>query len=101
MPDVGAMLSAIKLTVGRVPDLVMGKPHKTAGQRIALKYNLPPRKIAMVGDRLYTDIAFGRNCGFVSVLVLSGETSAEDVARSKVKPDYVLNAVREIPALLE
>ena len=79
----------------------MGKPHKTAGQRIALKYNLPPRKIAMVGDRLYTDIAFGRNCGFVSVLVLSGETSAEDVARSKVKPDYVLNAVREIPALLE
>ena len=100
-PDVGAMLSAIKLTVGREPDLVMGKPHKTAGQRIALKYNLPPRKIAMVGDRLYTDIAFGRNCGFVSVLVLSGETSAEDVARSKVKPDYVLNAVREIPALLE
>ena len=41
MPDVGAMLSAIKLTVGREPDLVMGKPHKTAGQRIALKYNLP------------------------------------------------------------
>ena len=45
MPDVGAMLSAIKLTVGREPDLVMGKPHRTAGQRIALKYNLPPRKM--------------------------------------------------------
>ena len=35
MPDVGAMLSAIRLTVGRDPDLVMGKPHKTAGERIA------------------------------------------------------------------
>lgn len=100
MPDVGAMLSAIKLTVGREPDLVMGKPHRTAGERIALKYNLPPRKIAMVGDRLYTDIAFGRNCGFVSVLVLSGETAREDVARSKVKPDYVLDAVRDIPDML-
>lgn len=100
MPDVGAMLSAIKLTVGREPDLVMGKPHRTAGQRIALKYNLPPRKIAMVGDRLYTDIAFGKNCGFVSVLVLSGETTAEAVAKSKVKPDYILSAVREIPDML-
>ena len=100
MPDVGAMLSAIRLTVGREPDLVMGKPHRTAGQRIALKYNLPPRKIAMVGDRLYTDIAFGKNCGFVSVLVLSGETSAEDAKRSRVKPDYVLEAVRDIPDML-
>ena len=100
MPDVGAMLSAIRLTVGRDPDLVMGKPHKTAGQRIALKYNLPPRKIAMVGDRLYTDIAFGRNCGFVSVLVLTGETSRADVERSRVKPDYILEAVRDIPGLL-
>lgn len=78
----------------------MGKPHRTAGERIARKYNLPPRKIAMVGDRLYTDIAFGRNCGFVSVLVLSGETTPEDAARSKIKPDYVLQAVREIPDML-
>lgn len=100
MPDVGAMLSAIRLTVGRDPDLVMGKPHKTAGERIALKYNLPPRKIAMVGDRLYTDIAFGRNCGFVSALVLTGETSRADVERSRVKPDYILEAVRDIPELL-
>lgn len=100
MPDVGAMLSAIKLTVGREPDLVMGKPHRTAGERIARKYNLPPRKIAMVGDRLYTDIKFGKNCGFVSVLVLSGETTAEAAAASKIRPDYILGAVREIPDLL-
>ena len=54
----------------------------------------------MVGDRLYTDIAFGKNCGFVSVLVLSGETTAEDAARSRIKPDYVLEAVRDIPDML-
>jgi len=54
----------------------------------------------MVGDRLYTDIAFGKNCGFVSVLVLSGETTAEAAAKSKVKPDYILSAVREIPDML-
>lgn len=100
MPDIGAMTEAIRLTVGRTPDLVMGKPHKEAGMRIAKKYNLPPKKIAMVGDRLYTDVAFGKNCGFVSVLVLSGETTREAADKSKIKPDYILNCVKEIPKLL-
>ncbi len=100
MPDIGALIEAIRLTVGRTPDVVMGKPHTEAGMRIAKKYNLPPKKIAMVGDRLYTDVAFGKNCGFVSVLVLSGETTKEMVESSKIKPDYVLDFVKDIPALL-
>lgn len=100
MPDIGAMIEAIRLTVGRTPDVIMGKPHKEAGARIASKYNLPPKKIAMVGDRLYTDVAFGKNCGFVSVLVLSGETDRKMLEESKIKPDYVLDYVKEIPALI-
>lgn len=60
MPDVGALIEAIRLTVGRTPDIIMGKPHTTAGERLAMKYNLPAKKIAMVGDRLYTDVAFGK-----------------------------------------
>lgn len=55
----------------------------------------------MVGDRLYTDIAFGVNCDFVSVLVLSGETDAEMAEQSDIKADIVLDAVRDIPALLD
>lgn len=101
MPDVGSFIEMIKLTVGRTPDLIMGKPYKTAGERITKKYGLPPRKIAMVGDRLYTDIAFGKNCGFTTILVLSGETTQEMVNESKIKADYTLAAVREIIPLLE
>lgn len=100
MPDVGAMIEAIRLTVGRVPDIIMGKPHKIAGDRLSQKYNLPAKKIAMVGDRLYTDIAFGKNCKFVSILVLSGETTAEMVETSKIKPDYVLDKVKDIIQLI-
>ena len=96
MPDIGSMIEAIRLTTGKSPDIIMGKPHKTAGERLAKKYNLPCKKIAMVGDRLYTDVAFGKNCGFVSVLVLSGETDAEMLAHSRVKPDFTFDAVRDI-----
>lgn len=101
MPDVGAMMEMIRLTVGRMPDNIMGKPHKIAGARLSQKYNLPSRKIAMVGDRLYTDVAFGKNCGFYSILVLSGETTRDMLIHSKIKPDLVLDKVKDIIPLVQ
>ena len=97
MPDIGAMIEMVRLTTGRKPDMIMGKPYTEAGLRIAKNYGLDVRNVAMVGDRLYTDIAFGNNCGFVSVLVLTGETDRTMVDASEVKPDYVLDGVRDIP----
>ena len=97
MPDIGAMIEMVRLTTGRKPDMIMGKPHTEAGLRIAKNNGLDVRNVAMVGDRLYTDIAFGNNCGFVSVLVLTGETDRTMVDASEVKPDYVLDGVRDIP----
>lgn len=101
MPDVGAFIEAIRLTTDRVPEYIMGKPHSIAGDRISKRYNLPPSQIAMVGDRLYTDIAFGKNCGFVSILVLSGETTKEMADKSEIKPDVMLNKVKDIIPLMK
>ena len=100
MPDIGSLIEAIRLTIGRTPDIVMGKPHKSAGERLAMKYNLPAKKIAMVGDRLYTDVAFGKNCGFVSVLVLSGETTPEMLLTANEKPDIICSGLPALTPLL-
>ena len=54
----------------------------------------------MVGDRLYTDIAAGRNNGLKSVLVLSGEAAMEDVEQSEVRPDLIFESVKEMAELL-
>ncbi len=54
----------------------------------------------MVGDRLYTDIKFGVNSKFNTILVLSGETTAEDLKVSDVKPDIVFNDLNEIVGYL-
>ena len=97
MPDIGAMIEMVRLTTGRTPDVIMGKPHTEAGLRMAKNHGLTADKVAMVGDRLYTDIAFGNNCGFVSVLVLTGETDRNMLKESLVQPDYVLDGVRDIP----
>jgi NagD protein len=49
-------------------------------------------QMCMIGDRLYTDIAFGNRAGATSVLVLTGGTSAAEaaVAQGDEKPDIVV-----------
>lgn len=43
-------------------------------------------ELAMVGDRLYTDIATGVQFGMTSILVLTGEATLADVQTSPIKP---------------
>ena len=54
----------------------------------------------MVGDRLYTDIAFGVNCGFHSLLVLSGESTLQDEKKADKKPEFILEDLNEITSYL-
>ena len=55
-----------------------------------------PEEIAIVGDRLYTDIAVADGSKVTSILVLSGESSREDVEKSDIKPDYIVKDLSEI-----
>lgn len=56
-----------------------------------------PEEIAVVGDRLYTDIAVADGSAVTSILVLSGESTMEDVGKSEVKPDFIYRNLSEIP----
>ena len=53
-------------------------------------------EIAFVGDRIYTDVATGVDNGAVGILVLSGETRAEDIEKSDVKPDAVFDSLKDM-----
>src|SRR5512140_1085822 len=88
MPDVGAMIAFVKAATGREPDRVVGKPSRLIVEAAAIKMNFPVSQLAMIGDRLYTDIALGQSSGIATVLVLSGETRPEDVKDSPFQPDY-------------
>jgi HAD superfamily hydrolase (TIGR01457 family) len=96
MPDVGSMMALVKASTGREPDLVIGKPNRLIVDAAARKMGLPIEDLAMIGDRLYTDIALGENAGIPSVLVLSGETKGEDLAESRFKPDYVFDNLQAV-----
>lgn len=55
----------------------------------------------MVGDRLATDIAFGLNNDILSIMVLTGEATMEDVEQGSIKPDIILPHAKEILTYLE
>lgn len=88
IPDCGAMAALIKASTGYSPQVV-GKPNKEIVEALLNKKNYPLGQMAMVGDRLYTDVATGCNAGMASVLVLSGESKMSDVGQSEFKPDYI------------
>lgn len=101
MPDAGAMAALITASTGVSPT-VIGKPERPMADAIFAKYGFDPATCAMVGDRLYTDVAFGRSAGISSVLVLSGETSLDDYNKqTKFHADYIFPSVGELSKELE
>lgn len=60
-----------------------------------------PEEIAIVGDRLYTDIAVADGSPVTSILVLSGESTMEDVEKSDVKPDVIVDTLENITEILK
>lgn len=100
IPDAGAIHAFIHASAFRYPDRIIGKPNADIIDYLCTRVHTKREEIAMVGDRLYTDIAAGRNNGLKSILVLSGEASMEDVQESDVLPHLIFDSVKDIAALL-
>ena len=46
-----------------------GKPRRTALRRVLAELAFPPDQVALIGDRLFTDVIVGNRLGLVTVLV--------------------------------
>ncbi|WP_316783478.1 HAD-IIA family hydrolase [Pedobacter frigiditerrae] len=98
--DCGAICACIEGATKRLPDIVLGKPDPRMLDGILHRQGLQPEEIAMVGDRLYTDVKMALNANAVGVLVLSGEATMNDVAASDVKADVIAENVAKFGDLL-
>ena len=95
IPDCGSMAKLVEASTGRSPEF-FGKPSKHTLDYIIKETGYKPEEIAIVGDRLYTDIAVADGSDVTSILVLSGESTLEDVEASDVKPDIILESLKDI-----
>ena len=96
IPDAGSIHAFIEASTGRCPDRIIGKPYGDIMEHMLGRTGFDRSQAAMVGDRLYTDVAAGVNNGMCGILVLSGEATMDDVAVSDVKPNMIFDSVADM-----
>jgi len=97
VPGAGSILAALEAATDVKP-IVIGKPEPPMFQQALARLGASPQTTAVLGDRLETDILGGQRAGLLTICVLSGVTSQEDLARSPIQPDLVF---RDIAHLVE
>lgn len=100
VPDCGAVARMLEYATKRTP-IFIGKPERLIIDMILERTHFDPSETILIGDRLYTDIACGQNAEIDTLLVLSGETSMEDVKNDFQKPTYILKDIAELYEIIK
>lgn len=96
IPATGALIAPIELATG-IRAYFVGKPNPLMMRHAMKMLGCSREEIAIVGDRMDTDIIAGIHSEIDTVLVLSGVTAKEDLQKFAYHPRYVLPTVGDIP----
>jgi NagD protein len=96
LPDCAAMLAAIEACTGARAEAIVGKPSVHMARALEERLGLAAVDVAVVGDRLLTDVAMAHSLGMTGVLVLTGATTLADVRAGDVTPDFVIDGLGEL-----
>jgi HAD superfamily hydrolase (TIGR01450 family) len=90
-PGTGATLAAIETASGKTAE-IGGKPERHLFEQAR---GLIPgaERVAMVGDRLASDIVGGQRAGLATILVLSGASTREEAEAADPPPDHLLEGL--------
>ncbi|MCD6519498.1 MAG: HAD-IIA family hydrolase [Anaerolineae bacterium] len=97
IPDCAGVIAFLEATTGRQVECIAGKPSPLILEAALKRLGVGKEDCLMVGDRLATDMRMGISAGMDTALVLTGVTSPEELAKSELKPTYVLKSIAEVP----
>ena len=96
MKDSGASPSShFEVIITR--EMSLPKPHPEGVIRAAAEMGLSPGELLVVGDFSF-DVISGKRAGAVTVLLTNGGVSV--MAPEDPEPDYIIDHLEELPALL-
>ncbi|ORX59141.1 2-phosphoglycolate phosphatase [Piromyces finnis] len=94
LPEAGSVVAPLIAAVKNKEPVFLGKPTANMINCISQKFNLDLKRACMVGDRLDTDMVFGKNNNITTLLVLTGVTSEEALLnQDKIIPDYYIEGL--------
>ncbi len=95
LPACGAVAALVQSATAVAPYFV-GKPNALMIVEGLKTLRSRPETTRLVGDRMETDVVAGVEAGLETILVLSGVTRREDVARYPWRPSRVVDSVLDL-----
>ena len=99
VPACKALVAPVEYATNRAAYFV-GKPNPLMMRAAMERFHavgIHSADVAMIGDRMDTDIIAAMESGLDPILVLSGVSSRETVSRFPFRPRLILNGVGDIP----
>ena len=100
VPDCGSVCEMLFRATGRRP-VFIGKPQPEMALLAMERYGFSKAETLLIGDRVYTDIACAVHAGVDAALVLSGESTLEDVRQNEEKPTHIFENIRAVLTALQ
>ncbi len=98
--DSGAFVAGLEYAAS-VEATVLGKPSPAYFEAALEALDAEPKLAWMVGDDIEADIAGAQRFGMRTALVRTGKFRPDDLERSGITPDIVVNSIAELPEWLE
>ena len=95
VPDCGSVCEMLTRATGRRPEF-LGKPKPAMAELALRRTGYPAEAAAVIGDRIYTDIACAVNAGIDSIFVLSGEGTRGDIETYGIRPTWVYDDINAV-----
>lgn len=100
LPGAGTIVGTLETCTGRQP-LALGKPSDAMMNCIKAKFHFDPKRTCMVGDRLNTDMLFGKEGGLGTLMVLTGVDTEETLkGKPLVKPNHYIEKLGSLYELI-
>jgi NagD protein len=94
-PGCGAIVAMLETATG-LKAFSVGKPSPVMLRAARKELSLATAETTIIGDTMETDILGGVQMGYRTVLVLSGGTRREDLARYAYRPDIVVDSIADL-----
>ncbi len=94
-PGCGAIVSLIEIATG-VKAFSVGKPSPVMMRSARKELSMATSETIMIGDTMETDILGGVQMGYRTILVLTGTTKREDLAKYAYQPDMIVDSIADL-----
>ncbi len=97
--DIGGFIHGLEYASG-TQAMIIGKPSADFFQAALDDMQLTKHEVAIIGDDIDSDIGGAQQAGIAGILVRTGKYRDDYTAASSIKPDFLLDSIADLPALL-